>query len=512
MAEARFRPTSALRRRVAALRPPWLPAGALRGLAFALIAVALVRWGLAVRPIGMSPDSGAYLSIGMSWRAGLGFHSLEGRYLQHWPPLYPFLLGLLDGLKSPILRSIARLNEASIFVTVLFAGLWIARHVRSLAVSSLALAFLALAPSMTGRVALWAWSEVPWLVFVTGGLYALDCHLGSGRLRSLAAAIVFAGAAALTRYVGVSSIAALGVALWIGGRGGFFRRTLRAGLASALAMAPLGAWMARNWAHGKTLTGPRDPAVPGQLGVLVDTALRTLGDMLWPFEPDPKLAPSLARTLLPLSIVALVLALGVAYAQGRKRADLRPLIAPIVLCVVQIGLVVTMLSRVHADPIDERYFVGLMPAVTFLLAFSAQRLASIERAPLALAARGALLALALLVLRAEHKELDVRLRAHRDAGGGYTGRTWDDFATFLQTNWPREGEVWANCPEFVLYRLGKRVPFGPPTPLPERWAPGGGTLIWAHDHSDRTDAMPLWSRLRARIAHRDGALIPLAPP
>jgi hypothetical protein len=383
--------------------------------------------------------------------------------------------------------------------------------VRQRLVRFAALAFVTIAPSIGGDVALWAWSEVPWVAITMAGLFTLDRYVEGGRRRDLALAVVFAALAPLTRYVGISSLGVLGVTLLVAARGTTLRRVVRATLATAVASAPIGAWMARNYLHSKTFAGHRDPIPPGQFGPTLDAALRTFGETLWPLARESTAAPSFVRSIGGVVVVLLVLAVALVRVQARSREDVRPLGAPAAFVLVHLLVVVTLLSRVKADPMHERYFVALVPAVACMAAYAADRLVVLGRSAAAWSARASVAAATAWILVSELREDRIRLDEFRKTGGGQTGAAYDGFAEFLRAEWPSSGEVWSNCPEFVLFRLGRRVPFGPPTPTPPNWAPHGATLLWMHEQADRADGNAIASRFEKRSSHPLGVVIAIRP-
>ena len=252
--------------------------------AVALFGAALVLYRQSAYGVSATADSGYYISMARSALAGHGFMSLDGAYRPDWPPLTPILYAVFSfGVFNPL--SVAGpLNAAMFALTVFTAGVWIRRR----AESRFVVAWTCLA-AVFGLAAIrtfdWAWSEPSFILATTLALYWADRHLEDGERSSLAWAAAFSAAACFSRFLGVAAVAVIAGMLFLRRGVSWRERFLSAGAYSAVSVAPVCVWMARNWLN----TG-----FPVAKRVAKETALEnvapTLGEMSewWlPYVPIP---------------------------------------------------------------------------------------------------------------------------------------------------------------------------------------------------------------------------------
>lgn len=174
--------------------------------------------------------------------------------ITHFPPLYPSLLALGSKLTGTEVPAVARSLAALLFAANL-AIVWalIRRATDSALAASLAGLILLTAPSIVDRH-LWAMSEPLYFALMLLAVWGLAQSTVHSDRRWLAVAAGAAGLAYLTRYAGLAVIAS-GVAVLLLGRDRPVRERLkRAGIFSALALAPGVAWQLRNQLAAGTLS------------------------------------------------------------------------------------------------------------------------------------------------------------------------------------------------------------------------------------------------------------------
>lgn len=222
----------------------------------ALLAVVIVLimtpWGVEVghdSVIYVATARGLLGGQGLMWVTGDGVIKAPG----HFPPLYPSLLALLGWLGMDVLSG-ARILAAVFFgLNVLLAGVLVAR-VTSSGVWGLLTALLTLGSPILLRQHLRAMSEPPFMTFMLLWLMSLMAYLRRPTRARFLAVCVAASGALLTRYIGISLVAASALAMLILSKGGWRTRLLRALGTAALAYLPILPWYLRNWRLTGNLT------------------------------------------------------------------------------------------------------------------------------------------------------------------------------------------------------------------------------------------------------------------
>ena len=124
-----------------------------------------------------------------------GEHQDENVY-RFWPPLYPVLLAAGSfGVFDP-LDVAGPLNAVAFGLTVLVAGRWLRRNVRSRFLLVWGCLALMLAAPVAG-IAAWAMSEAAFILFALLALFRAEAHLREGKRPALAQAAAFTALACL---------------------------------------------------------------------------------------------------------------------------------------------------------------------------------------------------------------------------------------------------------------------------------------------------------------------------
>ena len=213
-------------------------------------------------------DAGAYLSMAAYFQAGDG-RGNDGDY----PPGYPLFIAAL-GLAGIDLQEAGRLINVTAFgATLLAAGFWLRRYVRSCIVTCMAALSLAVSVPLNYYASI-IHSEALFTLFL---LLALICigesirgeKKGDGHLWRVSA-FVFAALASVTRYVGVTVIAALVLVILLRRRAPLVDKLKSGILPGAVSFIPLAAVLAYSgMAHGSVfgrhrlrLADEQDWAIP----------------------------------------------------------------------------------------------------------------------------------------------------------------------------------------------------------------------------------------------------------
>ncbi len=231
-----------------------LSTGALIGAAAALGAGLVLLRQASYGP-SMGWDAVNYVVTARNLLVGDGFVDLGGP-LVAWPPLYPAMLAG-GGLLGFDPYAVAGPLNALIFgLTILVAGWWLRRHLRSRFLWMWGCISIALAFPLV-EAASEAMSEPAFVLFVTLSLAQIDAHLDGRGRASLILAAAFAALACLTRYMGVSLILAA-VPMLLATRVAPREKMKRIAVYALIAAAPVALWMLRNFLVAGSATGARD--------------------------------------------------------------------------------------------------------------------------------------------------------------------------------------------------------------------------------------------------------------
>ena len=247
-----------------------------------------------------SPDSVFYVGTARNLLDGVGFRPPGAlQPLGHFPPLFTLVIAAVGGLGLDPLDAARVVNVAVLGATVVLAGLVL----RALTGSSPAALFgatliAAAVDVLTFSAA--ALSEPLFVLLALCGLVALAAHLDRRRTPMLLLAAALVALAVLTRYAGAALVlAGAGVLLR---RGGDRRHhgALDAAAFGAIAVGPAVAWLA--WAGRADGTGERSLAFHLFDAAYLGQAPRPLGRWIVPW-PGPPVGPVLAVLLLAAVVV-----------------------------------------------------------------------------------------------------------------------------------------------------------------------------------------------------------------
>ena len=210
----------------------------------------------------LNTDSFSYLSAARSLLSGEGYLIFGGSgKTDLWPPIYPALLALASLVSGMDPLAVIDPFNAIIFgLTVLVLGRWLNWRLehRPLMVWA-CLAALFIEPVVW--VATHARSESLFILFTTLALSSADRFLKmSGGGSHLLAAAVWTALACLTRYAGVTIVAAVAPLLLLQRSYGLRARFVHTAMYAVVSVAPFAAWLVRNLVTTGNLAGPRAPS------------------------------------------------------------------------------------------------------------------------------------------------------------------------------------------------------------------------------------------------------------
>ena len=405
---------------------------------------------------GMDPDSIVYIAAGRGLFMGEGFGDLV-----LWPPGYPLLIAGFMHLGMAAEQS-ARLVVALSLALAVYPLCALGRILGGRVAGYLS-CLIPLAMWPLALVSVYAWSEMPYILFSLCAVLCLTALvMGSHdrqRLWVLGGAAVLAGMAALTRYTGVSLVAAGGILLLLNFRVELRRRMGETIAFCGLAALPAGAWVVRNLATTGTLAGERPAGTSGLVHNALTTVSRiasdaTSGDAigtLWP--PGAVVAVAVVGVLIATMVVC-------ALKGDPERKLLRGYLhrASPVMCytVVYLAAFIATASLWTFLPIYVRFLTPAYPFLALLLiSFGSCFVSGVRAVPF----RSVLVGMfaAVLVLLAA-LQLPCTLLIHNGAQQGYSYASpfWKNAESidWAQRNLPDDATVYTND----AYALRLRLP------------------------------------------------------
>ena len=266
--------------------------------------------------VGLEWDSFNYISAARSLLVGEGFvQTIQGvdSVYASWPPLYPILLAV-SGFRVFDPWDIAGPLNAVIFgLTIFLAGRWLRRRIHSRFLVLLACLAVVLSIPLT-RSASYAMSETTFILFATLSLIRIDGFLLGGKRTDLVWAAVFTALACLTRYLGVTLIAAVLPLLLLRSGVALGEKVKHCAAYTLISLIPVGLWVLRNIMRIGEPFGPRGS--PDY--TLLEALDSILGDLSrWViFLPTSGGVRFLVVVLVGIALLALAAAVGYALARS----------------------------------------------------------------------------------------------------------------------------------------------------------------------------------------------------
>jgi hypothetical protein len=369
---------------------------------------------------GVTTDSVAFLSAADSFFSSGRFAMYDGTPLLQWPPGYAAALALVRTGGVDALRAAQVVNAVCFGLVIALTGIWLLRRLDSkwFAVVTAAALFVSI-PLL--NVATLALSEMLFTVFVILYLATLERAHRTERLADAMIAGALVALATLTRYAGLGL--GIGGAIVLGGLRPNRSSVKRVAAFSVAALAPVLAWLARNYALGGVTggSGLDEPlTTPAESIVLAIDAVATT--VLPPHVP---LGARVAMTAVAAALLTAVL-LQAYRGGGVKQRNLARSAG--VLGAVLLGYCVFWLACNFAgvSDVSQRIFAPMYPALLALLMIGVDSHYSAERRQRRWVARVAALTIATVTLLypSWYSWNMTRYARSVGGGGGYNTRAW----------------------------------------------------------------------------------------
>ena len=417
--------------------------------------------------VGLTWDSGSYLSVAHNLVAGNGLLEWNGTRYQGAAPLFPLLLAAVGLFGVDAAAAAGSVNAAAFGLTVFAVTAWLRRHVRAPLLAVWAGCACALSPALAPAAA-HAWNEIVFILFVVVSLSLLDRFLSAGKLPALLLAAVAAAAASLTRYLGVTLIGAGALIILLRNDAAVRTRIRDVAIWSAASTALFGVWLVRNifvlgsvfgtnFPNGfsalvslHNLTGELALWLLGQTGShLLNAALGGAAGV--DAATLPAVAANAAILILPT--------MGIGYALARSRPGFLPAHRT-VLTVTLVFTAAYVLFLAIFLPLGDttlpgRYLLPIFPPLLIAATLALDRIMSHARARSAPGMVSVVMSL-WLVWQAGANYYDIR--QWLEYGAGYTAREWteSDVIRYLNDN-RLTGAWWSSDPQALYFHTDIRA-------------------------------------------------------
>lgn len=340
--------------------------------------ILVVLYGILNHGSNITHDSVAYIFGAKSLLEGSGLlYFGYGTPIIQWPPLYPVILASGRVLGMDLTAFAGYLNAFVFGSIVYFSGVLFQRYIKNTAFVVLGLIAIVLSAPLL-NVSVSVWSEPLFILFIILFLLQMERYVEEGSLRSLCACALFGAGACMTRYAGVTVIAA-GALVMLLRRDRLWRKLGHACLFGFMASFPLALWLLRNFFLSGTFTGGRSPSqvtLTQNLGFTISTITE------W-FMPVSLLKEALksGRALyiaVAVILVVICFLLAIIYVDNRRKNAKGEAVLPegwlirispvILFTVVYIGYLVASASMVAFDRINDR-LLSPVSVPLILLAF-----------------------------------------------------------------------------------------------------------------------------------------------
>ncbi len=452
-------------------------------------------WG-----IGVGYDSIFYLSAADNLFSGFGLSRMDGFGnsipLTHFPPLYPLLISLLSFISGFATDLSARILAAVLFGLLVGLNGWLVyRYTRSILASVLGAGLILVSPVMLD-VSFMAMSELLYLVLMLSFLHLLNQYLLNGRWIELFGSAVFAASAYLTRYVGITAVAAGGLALVI-------FRPRRVGkivkdvlLFGTVSLVPMLIFYIRNW----SLTGSMTNRIIGFHPPTQNQIRQGLGTISTWLLPD-RINSYLRMVVLAIFLIAIAALILWNYFNGKSKPSeqnedsgalqFTALLA--MYAVIYILMVIASLTffdastRLNDRILSPLYVLGILIGLITVWNSTILESSKLFRAGVLVLM---VVFLGLNLLRGVDTANTMRME-----GRGFSGREWRSSETIAEMGNLSPGTVIFSNEAFAIHYLtGISANW-----IPENFDPVKGMMDEKYDQ--RIDAM------RGQILQQDGALV-----
>ncbi len=209
--------------------------------------------------IGISHDSVSYLFAAQTFSEGNGFqyYGYPSPFVQ-WPPLYPFILAIVNFLQVEPLLFSTIFNAIAFAGIVFLSGKWLYDHVAHPSLALIGTLAIALSPQLH-YISEFLWTETLFILLSIAFFISIERYILRKKFSGLVLSSIFVSLACLDRYTGITLVIA-GVLILFFNKNTWKPKSLHILLFGFISSAPTAAWLVRNYLVSGTFAGLRPPA------------------------------------------------------------------------------------------------------------------------------------------------------------------------------------------------------------------------------------------------------------
>lgn len=408
-------------------------------IAVIVLALATSKYGL-----GISADSVEYLSMAESFAATGRLVNFHGQLLTVFPPLYTLSISLVSGVFD--VATAAHVVQLLLFGVLIFG---LSTEVRSLTGSRSVLnratyhaLVAALVFSPVFAISRFAWSETMYVVISMAQFWVMRSLVRRMSFAGVMGASLLAGAAVMTRYIGIVNIGTLLFTVLFLTSAKTSRKLTYVMMTIVVSGTAIVLWMLRNYGVDQTILGPR---YPSEVGIFENAqrVITTVASWIVPYPLASQIV--VAVFILVLGGTAAVWMLW----RNRSRVDLRLVLLLAVYTALYTGWMVVSASSYAFDALNTRLMASVYLPLYFIVAQGVTAQLKSRARPKLVVQTLSAIALTLIVLVHVSKDLIVPVR---NGAGGYNSvdvQSTRDLALSLQ-DFP-EGTRYATHPDLVYW-------------------------------------------------------------
>lgn len=405
--------------------------------------------------VGVGPDSALYFDAARHILAGNGFQTIGGP-LTITPPMYPLLLAM-GGLTGADPWESAKWIHAFLYVlNVLLVGLMTYLVTNKSVKASLCSVLFFLSSVQLFRIHIVVWSEPSFILFFLSAFLLLTLHIVRPRFILFLGASIFAGLALTTRYVGLTLLPPMMLAILLFEKVPIKTRIRDSSILLVIGIFPLAIWVIRNVvvAHnavGRTLGF--HPVNISHLKKLINTAT----EFWFPFN---------CRHCFEIPQILSLLAVGLVLAGyfSLLRAELRTKVKASVSTIMQtltvsffityvLFLIITISFAAASTLLDSR---TMSPVFVLGVVFLISVVWSVSRHSLRPGLWRDFLAFFFVFIYVRAGPALSAASRERYWGNGYTGRSWYQSESMAYVrSLPKGAIIYSNVPDAIHFLTGR---------------------------------------------------------
>jgi hypothetical protein len=419
-----------------------------------------VMYQITAQGPGVNPDSIVYIEAARSLLIGHGFF-VDDQPMTHFPPVFPLLLAVVGSFTGGEILLATRLLSALLFginLALLAISVYMcARH--SLLASACAI-LLFLSSESIISIHSTTWSEPLFIAFSMAGLILLSQHVVRPNLRLLVLASLMVGAAAATRYIGITLFPSAGLALLALSNQSFRRKVRDILLFSGVACLPLVSWVIRNMLIAKAATNREFVMHPVGLSHVKNLIIQMYNFVLPISIPGwtKALHVAVAATLFVLAASLLFRRTGIKESTWSIGTVLPSIF--VIYCVLYVTFLFLSISFFDAHtPVDHRLLLPVFLALMIACTSVAKALSEV------LSQKWAWYGYVFLVLFSVSINVVPaisRAVAIHHNGSGYTTQHWRESASLAYlARVPETMTIYSNGPDVIRFLARKKATWIP---------------------------------------------------